>query len=845
MVRAFEGKRAVWGRAGALLGIVGLAGVSVAADVDPRAPNVAHPGGVIIIPAPCGIQPVDDFIVVPVNGVAVNNNENGNGIPDGQEVIRCVTPLEWQAADVLWIGDQAPHNKIDDQIDIAPAAARFDVIVNYKRGTGQGDVAFLNAVGPLAQVYFVGKYITSIAVGGVNKAEIAAIAARPEVAFVEIDGILTAHLDVSRAAMCVVNGAGGCAQTIQNTFPTVNGNGINIAIFDTGVDDILHQSLLGSFRFGYNTFTQQEGNPDDDYLHGTHVASTALGRAATVAPGVAPQAGLIDVKVLDSNGSGTFVGVMQALEYVYDRRTTWNVGVINMSLGGSTPADGREALCQLVDLSAAMGIVTALSAGNAGFNLISLPAASTRAITVGSLDDRNTIPRADDVHSAFTSLGPRLNDGDADCIDELKPEVAAPGCHIWSGFPNPGIRAARWNTPNGILELCGTSMASPHIAGLAALIIQANRDAGRTILPLSVKQAVIQGSQPIAGYPPSATACDPVWNRTIGWGSVNGFTTLNNTMTGVRTDLSFPNYPSNPIWLSPDIRTQSPPRVNIANTIFATIQNRGPAAVSNIKVQFGVHVFSASVPTFFDIGTVNVPGTLAVNGIIEVGIGWTPQAASHQCAKAEVIYVADSNYGNNIAQRNLFVAASPVTFEVRNLLSTEQRRIDFFANIPNAQGWLVDITPPFVDLGADDCAVNITALPLPPFGTPNGTRKKIHIEAKIGACSLGGVSIDAIMHDCNGNGWDDYEDIRDGRIPDANGNGIPDICDPIACQLDLNFSGQVDFDDIEILMSTYGEEGVGDVNFNGITDDKDLESMVHAIGAICHIPHQPQAPGTH
>ena len=151
---------------------------------------------------------------------------------------------------------------------------------------------------------------------------------------------------------------------------------------------------------GYNALTGILGNPDDDFGHGTHVASIALGRGTTnTSRGVASGAGLVDVKVLDSAGRRPLYVIMDGLEAVYDNHVSWNVGVVNMSLGSDTSDDGTGAMDQLVDLAESMGIVVVVAAGNNGpFNSgLGSPAAATRAVTVAASDDRDSQDRADDI----------------------------------------------------------------------------------------------------------------------------------------------------------------------------------------------------------------------------------------------------------------------------------------------------------------------------------------------------------------------------------------------------------------------------------------------------------------
>jgi len=140
------------------------------------------------------------------------------------------------------------------------------------------------------------------------------------------------------------------------------------------------------------------------------------------------------------------------------------------------------------------------------------------------------------------------------------------------------------------------------------------------------------------------------------------------------TDMSYPTPFPSPSWMSPDISTPSTPRVGVPNTIRVSIHNYGPTNATDVKVHFGIHNFSASTTAFHDLGTkvVDVPS----GATVQVEIAWTPQSGSHQCAKVEIGYGNDTNYGNNKAQRNLRVLNSPGYFEVANTLELAPATID-------------------------------------------------------------------------------------------------------------------------------------------------------------------------
>jgi serine protease AprX len=660
-------------------------------------------------------------------------------------LIRNHVPEAWQAESVNWARDIQPANKIDDSIDNSDQD-QVDVIINYRRCIDDADLASLAAIGGVNRVQMRSRYISSVFMRAMTKREIRQLAASTDVAFIEKQNIYELQLATSLQSIAVTPGPSS-PQTAAEQFPLIDGTGVNIAIIDSGVDDGVHGSLpLARFVAGYNAITKTVQNPDDVLGHGTHVASIALGQASgAVSRGVAPGAGLIDVKVTDTP---TFLSpaLCDALETVYQNRSLWNVGVINMSLTTSSSDTGIEALNQLVDLAESMGIVVVAAAGNYGpaNTGIGSPGAATRAITVAAVDTMNTAVRGDDQAACFTNIGPRASDSDSDTMDELKPELAAPGAHVVSNQPIcqgvTGILAARFNTPNGSIRRSGSSMAAPHVAGAAALILQARPG----INPASLKALLIATATPIGV--PSNPMVDPIWNDASGWGEINVFSALN---AAGATDLTFPSHPANPGWLSPDISTAAPPKVGVPNFIIVKIRNKGSVQAVGARIHFGIHVYSVATPTFHDIGTLTVtipPGTSTHS------FPWTPLASNHQCAKVEIGYGPDTDYSNNTANRNLSVQASPVFFTIQNTLTEESAVVRLVAamgtNTLGGTNWAFELEPRQIRLSANDCPAQARAELFPGAGTRPGERQTLHVAAIIdtpfGPQLVGGVTIEAI-----------------------------------------------------------------------------------------------------
>ncbi|WP_308011763.1 S8 family serine peptidase [Actinacidiphila acidipaludis] len=234
------------------------------------------------------------------------------------------------------------------------------------------------------------------------------------------------------------------------------GQGVNVAVLDTGVD-AGHPDLADSIA-DRQSFVPDE-NTDDYVGHGTHVASIIAGTGAAsggAEKGVAPGARLDIGKVLGNDGSGQTSWVLAGMQWA---AVDQHAKIINMSLGDGVASDGSDPLSQAVDqLSAQTGALFVVAAGNSGApGTIGSPGAATDALTVGAVDSTDSV-------ADFSSQGPRVDGA-------LKPEITAPGVDILaanSQFDGNGEGAYQ--------TMSGTSMATPHVTGAAALLAAAHPD---------------------------------------------------------------------------------------------------------------------------------------------------------------------------------------------------------------------------------------------------------------------------------------------------------------------------------------------------------------------------------
>ncbi|HOJ86470.1 MAG: S8 family peptidase [Elusimicrobiales bacterium] len=209
------------------------------------------------------------------------------------------------------------------------------------------------------------------------------------------------------------------------------GKNVKVAVIDTGID-YNHTDLASNYAGGYNAVNSSKP-PLDDQGHGTHVAGTiAAVKDLKGVVGVAPNVKLYAVKVLDSNGSGQYSWIIDGIQWAVNNK----MNVVNMSLGGPS---GSDALKAAIDAAYKAGVVVVCAAGNDG-GAVNYPAKYPGAIAVSALDSSDKI-------ASFSSRGPEI-------------AFIAPGVSVYSTYKGGVYKT-----------LSGTSMASPHVAGLAALVV--------------------------------------------------------------------------------------------------------------------------------------------------------------------------------------------------------------------------------------------------------------------------------------------------------------------------------------------------------------------------------------
>ena len=313
-----------------------------------------------------------------------------------------------------------------------------------------------------------------------------------------------------------------------------DGDGVVIAVVDSGVDNE-HRSLNDfddedddpdlvptsytdqKWVAGYDATSLTSNvdgsdDPDDTAGHGTHVSGIAMGTgdARRQYTGMAPGAYLVDLKVFTDVGRANSADVIRGIEWAINNRdTNWGnndssngIDVMSMSFGtASAPGaadrgdNGTTAQSRAVNDVSDSGIVPVCAMGNDGTNRVPSPASADGCIAVAALHEQNTVDRGDDTVADYSNHGPRLDDDDDDEWDELKPDVIAPGSHIFSAqhAASPVIVPGqpRPMADDSYIDFDGTSMSTPAVAGIVAILLEAVPN----LTPEEVKQMLREHSE--------------------------------------------------------------------------------------------------------------------------------------------------------------------------------------------------------------------------------------------------------------------------------------------------------------------------------------------------------------
>ncbi|MFL2950581.1 MAG: S8 family serine peptidase [Candidatus Thalassarchaeaceae archaeon] len=506
---------------------------------------------------------IGSLTVPPSDYIRLENNVQI--LPDGQTL---TVPEQdgWG-----WIVDERPwwersaldqdRNKVHDSLQESHFITGIGI--SYGADVNQGHLAQLEQMG--LNVVDVIESVDAVLLGMLNTSIVGELAELDDVVMVERYGEIHLYGDIQTPAVKARN---------STLYPGawdlgVSGDGVVIAMVDTGVDNE-HPGLSEKFVAGYDAVCYvhtdptciaaggrvEDGSydPDDGNQHGT----ACMGMAAATGIdangeqtdfyGAAPDAALVDVRIGTDAGAGPFENyllsqefyesAMNGLQWIIDHKddawagaeeSEYGIDIISLSWGITSHeaggSDGSDMHSRILDEAMIAGVVVSVAAGNDGPDNDGLSGmgSSDLSVTVGATDDKNTIDREDDTIAGYSSRGPRRDNADGNPLNELKPEVTAPGTNIiqaegcvtsgtCSNFLG-GDASDNGYTGRG----SGTSYATPAVSGVMAMMIEANPD----LSPAEIKE-ILKLTAERRGEP-SAPDVDPFWNRDFGFGMVDAY----------------------------------------------------------------------------------------------------------------------------------------------------------------------------------------------------------------------------------------------------------------------------------------------------------------------------------
>lgn len=478
-----------------------------------------------------------------------------------------------------WVDDETPwwertaldqnRNGVHDSLETFEGITGIGL--SYSVEVNDAHLAELEALN--LSVVDVIESVNGVLLGQVNASLVQVLADLSDVVMVERYGNIVFYGDIQTPAVKARNSTFYPMGAWDLGF---TGKDVNIAMVDTGVDNE-HPGLNEKFIAGYDAVcyvhtdplctaggareTDGTYDPDDGNQHGTACMGMAAASgfdasgAQTEFYGSAPDADLIDVRIGTDLGAGPFENyvieqefyesAMNGIQWIIDNKDTawqgadeanYGIDIISLSWGITSHegggSDGEDMHSRILNEAMEAGVVVSAAAGNDGPDNDGLSGmgSSSLSITVGATDDKNTIDRSDDTVASYSSRGERRDNGDGNPLNELKPEVSAPGTNI--------VQAEGCVTSGGCVNLAGgsaedngytgrgsgTSYAAPAVSGILAMMIEANPD-----LTTAEMKEILKLTAERRGEPSNA-AVDPFWNRDFGWGMVDAYEAVHLSM---------------------------------------------------------------------------------------------------------------------------------------------------------------------------------------------------------------------------------------------------------------------------------------------------------------------------
>jgi subtilisin family serine protease len=446
--------------------------------------------------------------------------------------------------------------------------------------------------------------IDSIAVDKVPVSALMDIYVLEGVVVIEMQNVMTPFNSIASRATRSLPSDDYSASAYERDY---TGAGIVVAVLDTGVDNE-HRSLndfddvnddpdLDATSYddqkwlgGYDATSSASNpdgsqDPDDGQGHGTHVAGSAVGTGGSsrTEMGTGPGAYLVDIKVLSDAGGTNSQSSLNGIQWMINNvdkdwgnnGTGRGIQIGSMSFGsissplnpGDEGDNGTGSEARLVNNATEVGIVCVVAMGNDGTKRVPSPASADGAISIGAVNDRDSVNRTDDTVASYSNWGPRLSDGDDDDWDELKPDITSYGTGINSasaatGTSLPG-QPTRPMADSNYESKDGTSMATPIASGVVATLLQADP----SLEPQEVKD-ILRNSSEQKGQA-SESSVSNRWNDKWGFGLIDASCAIDMALqrtctpleggggpvdpppptgNGTGNDVNI-NYPNNGTWL--------------------------------------------------------------------------------------------------------------------------------------------------------------------------------------------------------------------------------------------------------------------------------------------------------